>query len=76
MFNDLNPEDFKFEIPSIYQDKLNRMILIDTKIIKNKKINIYTNQISETFYSNGTVKRSFDDGYFIYYFENGDIKQV
>lgn len=76
LFNTIKARDLKFDIPLAYQEKMKTMNLIYTTTENTEKFNLYTNQVSETFYTNGTVKRSFEDGYTLYYFQNGDIKQV
>jgi len=64
------------EIPVKYIDLMNKMILIESNSQGDNVINKYSNQVIEKIYQNKTIKRSFVDGYTLYLYENGDIKQV
>jgi len=75
-FNKIDVNKLNCEVPIKYKDLMKKMCLIESNIEGDKKINVYSHQIIETVYPNKTIKRSFNDKYVLYIYENGDIKQV
>lgn len=75
-FQKIDINNLTYEIPLNYIDLINKMTLIESNYQGDNKINKYSNQIVEKIYQNKTIKRSFNDGYDLYLYENGDIKQV
>jgi hypothetical protein len=75
-FNKIDVNKLSCEVPLKYKELMKKMCLIESNIEGDKKINVYTNNIIETVYPNKTIKRSFNDNYILYLYENGDIKQV
>ena len=66
-------DNYDFIVPRKYTDinyKLIKSLTSDGKII-----NLYTNNKREIIFESGIRKEIFDDGYYIVYFINGDLKQ-
>lgn len=54
-----------------------RTIVNTNRNVKNSCVtNIYSDRSKQLVYDNGTRKESFENGYSVVYFKNGDIKQV